>query len=101
MEGAKINTNKMNITAKMRTSPQVWLMLCMMAGMMLLFLGCSKSGDEGLNPRSTEDPAFIETPLPEIPTPEPTYAFSFPFTGLGSDSEQAAKKRPVMVMVEN
>lgn len=101
MEGTIIITNRMNFTARMRTSLQVWLMLCMIAGMLLLLSGCSKPSEEVLNPQSTEDPFFIETPLLETPTPEPTFAFSFPFTGFGSDLEQDVKKRPVMVMVEN
>ncbi len=101
MEGAIINTNEVNFTAKMRTGPQIWLVLCMIAGIMLLLSGCGKPSDEVLNPQSTEDPGFMETPLLQTPTPVPTYAFSFPFTGLGSDMEQATKIRPVMVMVEN
>ncbi|HEY0827436.1 MAG TPA: DUF3048 domain-containing protein, partial [Bacilli bacterium] len=86
---------------KMKNTARVWMVIGLTAGVLIFLAGCSKSGDEAVNPQSTEDPGFIETPLPQTPTPVPTFSFSFPFTGFGSETDQAAKKRPVMVMVEN
>jgi hypothetical protein len=73
-----------------------WIVIC--SALILLLTGCS---DKESTETVTEKPV-VEEPKQEVPTKEPTdkvYPFTFPLTGVGSDS--AVDDRAVAVMINN
>jgi hypothetical protein len=73
-----------------------WIVIC--SALILLLTGCS---DKESTKTVTEKPV-VEEPKQEVPTKEPTdkvYPFTFPLTGVGSDT--AVDDRAVAVMINN
>jgi hypothetical protein len=74
-----------------------WIVIC--SALILLFTGCS---DKEKSTETVAEKPVVEEPKQEEPTKEPAekvYPFTFPLTGLGSDT--AVDDRAVAVMINN